>query len=93
MKLPVNYNMLSTQRRREVREEYVRRQKGLCLYCGAPLEGKPAKEVRGKKVTKSLYPESFFKWPIHLHHDHITGMTKGAVHCYCNAVMWEYDGE
>ena len=30
--------------------------------------------------------------PIHLQHSHNTGVTEGAVHNYCNAVMWQYDG-
>ena len=93
MELPVNYDALHHTKRRKVREEYVRRQEGLCYYCNEPLSGKPAKDVAGKKVTKSLFPENFFKWPVHLHHNHVTGMTIGAVHCYCNAVLWEYDGE
>ena len=40
-----------------------------------------------------LFPESFFKYPVHLHHSHDTGKTIGAVHAYCNAVLWEYYGQ
>jgi hypothetical protein len=32
------------------------------------------------------------KSPIHLQHDHDTGLTEGAVHAYCNAVLWQYEG-
>lgn len=93
MKLPQNYTMLSYKERKLVREEYVKKQRGLCHYCGSPLEGPPADKVLAKKVTKGLFPEGMFKYPVHLHHDHEDGMTIGAVHCYCNAVLWEYIGE
>jgi len=84
---PVNYNKLKPAERRIVRENYIRDQKGLCYYCKAPLDGPPAMEVKKKKVNKNLFPEGFFNWPIHLHHDHVTGLTIGAVHAYCNAVL------
>jgi len=93
MKLPVDYNALTPAKRKAVREEYVRLQDGLCAHCKAPLSGKPAPEVAAKKVTARLYPKGFFRWPVHLHHHHVTGMTIGAVHCHCNAVLWEYEGE
>jgi hypothetical protein len=41
----------------------------------------------------SLFPKNFLKWPVHLHHSHDTGMTIGAVHSYCNAVLWQYHNE
>jgi hypothetical protein len=49
--------------------------------------------VMSKKINVDLFPPNFFKWPVHLHHDHRTGMTIGAVHCRCNAVLWQYHGE
>ena len=93
MELPVNYNLISTSQKRLVREEYVRLQKGLCSYCGALLSGEPRSDIKAKKINRNLFPPNMFKFPVHLHHDHKTGLTKGAVHCYCNAVMWQYDGE
>jgi hypothetical protein len=93
VKLPVNYNNIDFKERRKVREEYIRLQAGMCYYCGAPLTGPPTDETLEKRIKKQLYPEGFFNWPVHLHHNHITGMTIGAVHCYCNAVMWEWCGE
>lgn len=92
MKLPVDYEVLSPSERRGVREEYVKIQNGLCFYCGEPLSGEPRKDVAEKSVRASLFPLNFFKWPIHLQHNHDTGMTEGAVHCYCNAVLWQYEG-
>lgn len=93
MELPVNYEEMHWSKRKLVREEYVRVQKGLCQHCGEPLSGEPSKEVRSKPVNERLFPTGFFKWPVHLHHSHKDGMTIGAVHCHCNAVLWEYNGE
>lgn len=93
MKRPVNYNYLSSLERRQVREEYSRLQKGLCHHCDEPLAGPPADEVDAVDVDQDLFPVGFFRWPVHLHHNHNTGMTIGAVHAYCNAVLWQYHGE
>ena len=46
-----------------------------------------------KWIDEELVPENFFKYPVHLHHSHYTGMTIGAVHANCNAVLWQYHGE
>lgn len=93
MKLPVNYAKTSSSNRRLVREAYTRLQKGNCLHCGEPLISKASDEVRSKAIKIELFPEHFFKWPVHLHHSHDTGLTLGAVHSYCNAVLWQYHGE
>lgn len=93
MKLPVNYNLLHFTERKKVRESYVKIQNGLCHYCGNPLNGKASEDVMAKRIKTDLFPDSFFKWPVHLHHSHVTGMTIGAVHCYCNAVLWQYEDE
>ena len=92
MKLPVRYDDFHHTERWQVRNEYVRIQRGLCWYCKAPLDGEPAEKVRDKTIKPHLYPKGFFNNPIHLHHNHVTGMTVGAVHCHCNAVLWEYEG-
>jgi hypothetical protein len=93
MNLPVNYDELHYTERRAVREEYIDLQGGACCHCGEALSGKPAAKVANKRVNKKLFPKTFFKWPVHLHHNHDTGMTIGAVHNYCNAVLWQYHGE
>ena len=93
MDLPVNYETLPPEQRRQVREEYVKQQNNYCCHCGASLSGKPDPQIREYRVDKSLFPKGFFRWPIHLHHCHNTGMTLGAVHNYCNAVLWQYYGE
>lgn len=93
MELPINYNEAHYTVRREARNAYVELQDGKCCHCGADLTGKPDEQIRQMPVDKRLFPPNFFKWPIHLHHDHVTGMTIGAVHNYCNAVLWQYHGE
>lgn len=93
MNLPVNYDQLPFQQRRAVREEYVRVQEGLCAHCGALLPGDPSVETMEKWIDEELFPENFFKHPVRLHHSHETGLTIGAVHARCNAVLWQYHGE
>lgn len=91
--LPVNYEEITQTERRLVREEYGRRQGGLCAHCKTSLRGPPAKEILDTEINLDLFPPNFLKWPVHLHHDHDTGMTIGAVHSRCNAVLFEYHGE
>lgn len=93
MNLPQHYPSLSSSKRREVRNEYVRVQGGKCHHCNEPLSGAAAVDVLSRPVNLKLFPEHFFNYPCHLHHDHDTGMTIGAVHSYCNAVLWQYHGE
>lgn len=90
-KLPVDYTKLSPKERREVREQYVKEQKGLCYYCNQSLEQNSPHIF--KPINESLFPYGFFNFPIHLQHNHETGMTEGAVHSHCNAVMWQYEGK
>jgi hypothetical protein len=92
IKLPCLYDNLSITEKAQVRAEYSRRQRGLCYYCKAPLNGTPPVKILKKKLVR-VYPPEFFKNPIHLHHDHVTGFTIGATHAQCNAVLFEYHGE
>jgi hypothetical protein len=91
-KLPVDYRKLNPRERRAVRLQYIEEQKGLCHYCGRSLSEEAPKAIRDKKIKWELFPMGFLKHPIHLQHSHTTGMTEGAVHNYCNAVMWQYEG-
>lgn len=90
---PQNYNKLRPQERAALRTRYIYAQKGRCYYCNNNLNAQPTEEVLSKKITWKLFPPDFTKHPIHLHHSHDTGMTIGAVHAYCNAVLWQYEGE
>jgi|TARA_R110000796_G_scaffold250262_1_gene379024 hypothetical protein len=94
MKLPVEYSKLDWRKgeKRIVREQYIVEQKGLCYYCNKPLKGKPPTEVTDKPINLSLFPKGFLNHPIHLQHNHDTDITEGAVHAYCNAVLWQYEG-
>ena len=91
MKLPVDYTKLSPSQRRAVRFEYIGKQNGLCHYCNSPLDKEAPQHIRNKKINWRLFPANFLKYPIHLQHNHNTGMTEGVVHNYCNAVMWQYE--
>lgn len=91
MELPVQYDSLSTQRKKIVREKYVELQGGLCFYCKGNLSVDPPKSITNKKINWKLFPVNFLKYPIHLQHCHKSGLTEGAVHAYCNAVMWQYE--
>ena len=90
--LPVDYTKLHWSKKKEVREQYIEEQEKKCFYCGHNLFESPPKEITDKNIDWSLFPDNFLKVPIHLQHNHSTGMTEGAVHGYCNAVMWQYEG-
>jgi len=93
MKLPVLYDEIPPKERWKVREEYIKVQDGLCQHCKNPLVGLASTEVMSKKINLNLFPEAFLDHPIHLHHCHKTGLTIGAVHARCNAVLFQYYGE
>ena len=91
-KLPVDYTKLHYTERKVVRLQYIEEQKGLCHYCGCSLNEESPQHIKDKKINWKLFPQNFLQYPIHLQHNHDTGMTEGAVHNYCNAVMWQYEG-
>lgn len=91
--LPVDYTKLSQKKRKEVREQYVIQQNFKCHYCKHDLRKSPPKEVTDLKIVWKYFPPNFLLHPIHLQHNHNTGMTEGAVHAYCNAVLWQYHGK
>jgi hypothetical protein len=93
MKLPINYNDANQVTRKKAREQYVEDQGKNCYHCRCSLEKKAPKKITDKKINWHLFPPFFLRYPIHLHHDHKTEMTIGAVHAYCNAVLWQYYGE
>lgn len=93
MLLPTKYDTLSTKNKKLVREQYVVLQDGLCWYCKSLLSEKPPASVLSKSIDWTLFPPMFLRHPIHLHHSHDTGLTIGAVHAYCNAVLWQYHDE
>jgi len=90
--VPKNYNALNYRERREMREAYIKAQKGMCMYCGEPLSSPPPQRIANKPINWDAFPANFLMHPVHLQHNHATGMTEGAVHAYCNAVMWQYEG-
>src|SRR5690606_34289527 len=95
IKLPTEYSKLDWKKGEKaiVREQYIKEQKGLCYYCNTPLNNDPPSNILNKKINWNLFPPNFLKYPIHLQHNHSTDMTEGAVHAYCNAVLWQYEGK
>ena len=91
--LPVRYDELDFSERRKVREEYVKVQEGRCMYCNGDLSLEPPSSIKQKKINWRLFPSNFLKYPVHLQHCHKSGLTEGAVHAYCNAVLWQYHGK
>lgn len=90
--LPVDYDSLHWSERRSVRNQYVSEQGGACYYCKNSLSEGPPKCITDKSINWDLFPANFLKYPVHLQHNHNSGLTEGAVHAYCNAVMWQYNG-
>ena len=93
MKLPIKYSKSHWTVRKQARDNYTLIQGGACWYCRKPLDGGPSDEVANAKINRRLFPEGMFKYPVHLHHDHTTDDTIGAVHSRCNAYLWQYKGE
>lgn len=91
--LPVSYSSLGREERKLVRERYARLQDNKCHHCGWDLSKPPSSNQLTKKIDVTLFPRNFFDHPVHLHHDHRTDLTIGAVHAECNAVLWQFLGE
>ena len=91
-KLPIRYSSSNANKRKIVREQYVKLQKGLCYWCKHSLDKEPPEHIKRKHINWNLFPPNFTKYPIHLQHNHKTDLTEGAVHALCNAVMWQYHG-
>lgn len=92
MKLPVDYDALTPAQRRLVREEYCWKQNFRCMHCNESLELPPPQHIQETAINLRLFPPNFLSHPVHLQHNHDTGMTEGAVHARCNAVLWQYHG-
>ncbi len=93
MNLPTDYTKLNAKQKAEVRLQYMELQDNKCYYCQEPLNKPAAQKVRSYPINLRLFPPGFLKHPVHLQHNHTTNMTEGAVHAYCNAVMWQYEGK
>lgn len=92
IELPTIYDDLTPLQKANARHKYTKRQKNKCFYCLGSLSLDPPKNITDKPINLRKFPPGFLNHPIHLQHDHDTGLTEGAVHAYCNAVMFEYEG-
>lgn len=93
VELPVNYVKLTQPERAVIRKRYIIEQDGRCWFCDEYLCDPAAEKVLAKKLNIRLFPPGFLDHPVHLHHDHNTDLTLGAVHAYCNGYLWQYLGE
>lgn len=93
MELPINYGASHWKVRGRARAQYAKEQGGKCYHCGFTLGGGPSPKMARLPIERGLFPNGFFNHPIHLHHSHETGLTIGAVHAQCNAILWQYHGE
>lgn len=91
--LPAKYSKLTQPERASVRQRYVTKQEGLCWFCKEALDDRPSDKVSKAKLNMNLFPAGFLRYPVHLHHDHKTDFTIGAVHSECNAYLWQYLGQ
>lgn len=89
---PRRYDLLPPQEKRRLRHRYVDAQKGLCMFCGDPLAEAPPERITRNPIDWGRFPANFLRHAVHLQHDHKSGLTEGAVHAYCNAVLWQYHG-
>ena len=90
--LHFRYVDLTPRDRAELRSEYAKAQGNLCPFCKCDLDGPPSEAVRTTKLVLSMFPPRFLKHPVHLQHDHRTGMTEAAIHARCNGVLWQEFG-
>lgn len=92
LQLPINYERATPEERRAARVEYVRQQNGKCYFCHELLVKDPPAKLLELDINWSRFPEHFQVHPVHLQHNHQTGMSEGAVHMFCNAFMFDYLG-
>lgn len=88
---PAKYDNLSQSERRELRNRYMKEQHYVCPFCGLDLRQRP-EELHPelvKQINWKRFPKHFLKYPVHLHHNHITGLTIGAYHSICNAILFD----
>lgn len=90
LKLPAVYDQLSRGQKQVARAMYIERQRGRCWYCHENIYSDPPGRVLAMAIDWGQFPRDFLKHPIHLQHNHDTGLTEAVVHAYCNAVLWEY---
>lgn len=93
LELPIKYSKNSPYMRRKARMLYMEQQDNKCYLCKEPLDKHPSERILKANINPKLFPSGFFDHPVHLHHDHNTDDTIGAVHSRCNAYLWQYLGE
>lgn len=94
--IPALYSKIGAGKRAQVRARYIELQENRCYHCKGLLSLPPPAFIVCMPITWSRFPggsHGFLASPVHLHHDHKTDLTIGAVHAYCNAVLFQYEGK
>lgn len=93
--LPVRYDHLDPKGRWLVMQQYIKNQRNRCWHCEGRLDLPPPQHITDRCIKWELFggdADTFLAAPVHLQHNHTTMKTEGAVHAYCNAVLWQYYG-
>jgi hypothetical protein len=91
--IPAVYDSLTPKERKAVREQYRKLQGNRCIYCFCDLDDFPLERDEEHNIDWSRFPDGFMSHPVHLHHDHDSGLTVGAVHGLCNALLFVRHGK
>jgi len=86
LELPIKYSSLSGERLSAVKEAYTCLQRERCWLCGNNLWDLPKYIVENPKLMGLCGNQLAEHSPLHLHHDHDTGLTLGVTHAECNII-------
>ena len=87
LELPTKYSSLSGERLSAVKEAYICLQRERCWLCGNNLYELSKYLVDNPKLMPLCGNELAERYPLHLHHDHDTGLTLGVTHAECNIII------
>lgn len=84
LELPTKYSSLTGERKSAVKEAYICLQRDRCWLCGDDLYDPPKFLVENPNYMPLCGNQLAEHSPLHLHHDHKTGLTLGVTHAECN---------
>lgn len=86
LELPTKYSSLSGERLAVVKEAYICLQRERCWLCGGNLYELPNHVVDNPNLIGLCSSQLAEQHPLHLHHNHDTGLTLGVAHAECNII-------
>lgn len=86
LELPTKYSSLSGERLSAVKDAYICLQRERCWLCGDNLYELPKYIVDNPNYMGLCYNQLAEQTPLHLHHNHDTGLTLGVAHAECNII-------